>query len=94
MKKNHSEIYYLDDENHIVDQALATKAIIRELDINGRLLNETILLKEQEKKEKKELILSEEEKEFLKQVRMNRASRTFRLSGLFMWLCKKFRNYK
>lgn len=39
-KKLKSEIYYFDDEDNIVEKENATKAVIRELDENGNLVNE------------------------------------------------------
>lgn len=36
-----NEIVYFDNDNHIVDEEKATKAIIRELDENGNLVRET-----------------------------------------------------
>ena len=38
--KGITEIYYMDDAGNPVDKDRATRAIIRELDENGELLNE------------------------------------------------------
>lgn len=35
-----SEIFYLDDNNNIVDKELSTRSIVREYDENGNLVNE------------------------------------------------------
>lgn len=36
-----SEVVYLNDNNEIVEQEFATKAIIKEFDENGNMVNET-----------------------------------------------------
>ena len=37
---DYSEIYYLDDNGNLVDEAEATKCIIRECKADGTLINE------------------------------------------------------
>lgn len=39
-EKLKSEVYYLDDEDNVVEKEKATKAVIRELDDKGNLVNE------------------------------------------------------
>lgn len=39
-EKGTAEIYYFDDDGNAVDKEKATRAIIRELDENGELINE------------------------------------------------------
>jgi len=38
---DYSEIYYFDDANHIVDESLASKCVIRECKNDGTLVMET-----------------------------------------------------
>lgn len=40
-ESNKIEKYYLDDDGNIVDPEKATRGVIRELDENGNLVNET-----------------------------------------------------
>lgn len=42
---NYSEIYYMDDNNNIVDESVATKAVIRECTEDGELISETWMSK-------------------------------------------------
>lgn len=41
MKKRRSEIFYFDEKGNTVDKVHAVKAIVREYDENGELVNET-----------------------------------------------------
>jgi len=43
-KTKETEIYYLDDDDEIVEKSKATKVNIRELDGDGNLINETFML--------------------------------------------------
>jgi len=36
-----AEIYYMNDNDEIVDKTIATRAVIRELDKDGNLIHET-----------------------------------------------------
>ncbi|MBR4727617.1 MAG: hypothetical protein IK080_06980 [Clostridia bacterium] len=65
-------IYYLDDNNNIVDKKDATHAIIRQVDGNGNLIGETYLVRKPEEPVKREPIdymkeLSQEQIDFINQ---------------------------
>ncbi len=56
MKNRKSEIFYFDEKGNTVDKVHAVKAIVREYDENGELINETFanIGEEESEKEKGE----------------------------------------
>ena len=59
-----SEVFYLDDDNNIVDESVATKMIIREYDENYDLVNEKFMIKASSESE---YSLSDEDLELIKE---------------------------
>ena len=60
-----SEIFYLDDNNNIVDEESYTHGIIRETDENGNRVRETYFVRENPEYKGK-IVVTEEDVEFLR----------------------------
>lgn len=73
MNNLNSVLIYLDDNNNIVSQELATHVIIRETDDNGTLVKETHMVRKRDiqNKEPEKLELSQRDMDFIKSFGLN-----------------------